>query len=94
MATLSLGRCHVCGGALSEPGRYCSRTCRMMMAAFWEFLMLRCILMSARWAPSQEVLCKKYLQMRMSKGVKRLIISSDVLSEVLVEIAEIVEYGW
>ena len=96
MATLSLGRCHVCGVALSGPGRYCSRTCRMMMAAFWEFLMLRSILMSARWAgaPSQEVLRKEYLQMRMSKGVKRLSISSDVLSEVLVEIAEIVEYGW
>jgi hypothetical protein len=67
----------------------------MIMAAFWEFLMLRSILMSARWAgaPSQEVLRKKYLQMRMSKGVKRLSVSSDVLSEVLVEIAEIVEYG-
>jgi hypothetical protein len=52
--------------------------------------------MSARWAgaASQEVLRKKYLQMRMSEGVKRLSISSDVLSEVLVEIAEIVEYGW
>jgi hypothetical protein len=68
----------------------------MMMAAFWEFLMLRSILMSARWAgaPSQEVLPKKYLQMRMSKGVKRLGMWSDVLSEVLVEIAEILEYGW
>jgi hypothetical protein len=32
--------------------------------------------------------------MRMSKGVKRLSISSVVLSEVLVEIAEIAEYGW
>jgi hypothetical protein len=68
----------------------------MMMAAFWEFFMLRSILMSARraGAPSQAVLRKKYLQMRMGEGVKRLSISSDVLSEVLVEIAEIVEYGW
>jgi hypothetical protein len=96
MATLSLGCCHVCGGALSGPGRYCSRTCGTMMAAFLEFLTLRSILMNARWAgaPSQEVARKKYLQMRMSKGVKRLSISSDVSSEVLVEIAEIVEYGW
>ena len=96
MATLSLGRCHVCGGALPGPGRYCSRICRMMMAGFWKFFTLRSILMSVRWAgaPSQEVVRKKYLQMRMSKGVKRLSISSVVLSEVLVEIAEIVEYGW
>jgi hypothetical protein len=32
--------------------------------------------------------------MRMSEGIKRQSISSDVLSEVLVEITGIVEYGW
>jgi hypothetical protein len=32
--------------------------------------------------------------MRMNDGVERMSISSDVLNEALVEIAEIVEYWW
>ena len=57
---------------------------------------LPCLWRGATWAgaPSQEVLRKKYPQMRMSEGIKRQSISSDVLSEVLVEITGIVEYGW
>jgi hypothetical protein len=42
--------CRACDQPLLEHGRgYCSRRCRMMMAAFWELYMFHYILINSSW---------------------------------------------
>jgi len=51
MSTRSQKHCRACSELLSSSsGRYCSRTCRMLMAAFAEFSTLHFILINSRWA--------------------------------------------
>jgi len=51
MSKRSQKHCRVCGELLSSSsGRYCSRTCRMLMAAFAEFSTFHFILINSRWA--------------------------------------------
>jgi hypothetical protein len=76
-------RCCACGEPLLGSGtRYCSRTCRTLMAAFEEFSTLQFILVNARWAgaPTQEQALREYLRDRMWDAVRRLSSSADVLS--------------
>jgi predicted nucleic acid-binding Zn ribbon protein len=85
--------CCVCGKPLCREGaQYCSHSCRMIVADFEEFCALRFILLISRWAgaPSQEEALRDYLRQRMWEAVRRLPNSADILSEVLVEIAEII----
>jgi hypothetical protein len=87
-------RCRVCGEPLAGlSGGYCSRSCRIKVAEFWSFVVLGSILDSSRWAgaPSQAEMLAQYLRQRMVAAMKRLSESEELLGEVLIEIAEIVQ---
>jgi hypothetical protein len=89
-----LERCCYCEEPLLVFGtRYCSRTCRSLMAEFWSFSVLGFILENARWAgaPTQEECLREYLHQRMTKAMRRLNTTSDALAEVLIEIVQIQE---
>jgi hypothetical protein len=64
-----------------------------MKAEFAEFWTLRSILENSRWAGalSEEEMQRKYFRERMWEAVRRLPVTEEALSEVLVEIAEEVE---
>ena len=80
VSTRSQKHCRTCGELLSSSsGRYCSRTCRMLMAAFEEFSTFHFIMINSRWAgaPTQEQALKEYLLQRMQEAVRRLSKSAD-----------------